>query len=116
MRKPQLFVLLTALVLLLPFASQARAQGSEFVPLFSAKRLSISGTGGYAFYQSAGDEPLPAYEKSWEFGTVLSYNLYAAPGNRAPMLFATYSLNYDVDNKWWRHRILGTVTFWKGSD
>ena len=116
MRKPLQFALLTALALSLPFASQAHAQGTDGTPLFSAERLSLGVSGNYAFYAQAGDEPLPAFEKSWEFGGVMAYNLVAQPGGRAPLLSATYSLNFDVDNKWWRHRIGATLVLWKGSD
>lgn len=100
----------------LALAAPVHAQGTEDVPLFSAERLSLGVSANYAFYGQAGDEPLPAFEKSWEFGGVMAYNLVAQPGGRAPLLSATYSLNFDVDNKWWRHRLGATLVLWKGSD
>lgn len=107
---------LAALAALALSAAPALAQGTDDVPLFSPIRLSLGVSGNYAFYAQSGDQPLPAFDKSWEFGGVMAYNLVAQPGGRAPLLSATYSLNYDVDNKWWRHRLGATLVLWKGSD
>lgn len=107
---------LSALAVIALSASPALAQGVDDVPLFSAERLSLGVSANYAFYGQAGDQPLPAFEKAWEFGGLMAYNLVAQPGGAAPLLSATYSLNYDVDNKWWRHRLGATLVLWKGSD
>ena len=105
-----------AVLAVLALASVQPAAAQDDTPLFSAERLSLGVSGNYAFYNQAGDQPLPDYAKSWEFGGVMAYNLVAQPGGRAPLLSATYSLNYDVDNKWWRHRLGATLVLWKGSD
>lgn len=83
-------------------------------PLFSATRLSAGVTGNYCFYQQQGDQRLPDFHKSWEFGVVAAYNLVSQPEGRAPLLSATWSTNYDVDNKWIRHRVGLTLVLYKG--
>lgn len=101
-----------AAVAALALSSSAHAQSD--VPLFSADRLSAGVTANYALYQQAGDQPLPNFTKSWEFGAVAAYNLVSRPDGSAPLFSLTYSLNYDVDNRWWRHRIGGTLVLYKG--
>jgi len=101
-----------AAVLLILFVLPSHAE----TPLLSLERASLGATANYAFYGQAGDQPMPAFEKEWEFGAVAAYNLVAMPEGRAPLLSLTYSLNYAVDNKWWRHRLGVTLVLWKGSD
>ena len=108
------FVLFVAAALALS-ASTALAAG-DATPLLSLDRASFGLSGNYAFYGQAGAQRLPDFPKSWEFGGVAAYNLVAQPGGKAPLLSLTYSLNYDVDNKWWRHRLGATLVLWKGSD
>lgn len=109
-------VLIAALALAALAPTAALAQEPGETPLFSVERLSLGVTGNYCFYGAVGDEPLPAFSKEWEFGAAMAYNLVAQPGGRAPLLSGTYSLNYAVDNKWWRHRLGLTLVLWKGSD
>lgn len=97
---------------LLLFALPTHAE----TPLFSLDRASAGVTANYAWYGQAGDQPLPTWEKEWEFGAVAAYNLVAMPEGKAPLLSLTYSLNYGMDNKWWRHRLGVTLVLWKGSD
>ena len=85
-------------------------------PLWSMDRASIGVTANYAFFQNAGDQPLPAYKKAWELGAVGAYNLVAQPGGKAPLLNATFATSYDLDNRWWRHRVGLTLVIWKGND
>lgn len=92
----------------------ASSAGAQNAPLISAERLSLGVSANYAFYQNAGDQRLPDFDKSWEFGGVAAYNLIAKPDGSAPLGSLTYSLNYDVDNKWWRHRVGFTVVLYKG--
>ena len=108
-----LFALFTLLVVTAPAHAQDATEGT---PLFSMDRASLGVTTNYAFYQGVGSEPLPAFAKEWEFGAVGAYNLVAQPGGKAPLLSATYSINYGVDNKFWRHRVGLTLVLWKGSD
>lgn len=107
---------LLALFALLALATTAHAQESTPRPLWSLDRASLGVTANYAFYQNAGDQPLPAYDKAWEIGAVGAYNLVAQPGGRAPLLNATFATSYDVDNRWWRHRVGLTMVLWKGND
>lgn len=100
--------ILTAALLAVAVAAHAQT------PIVSAERLSLGVSSNYCFYQQSGDQRLPDFKKSWEFGGVAAYNLVSKPDGKAPLFSLTYSLNYDVDNKWWRHRVGGTLVLFKG--
>lgn len=102
--------LLTAALLCVAATTFAATQA----PLFSTDRLSLGVASNYCLYQNAGDQRLPDFKKSWEFGGVAAYNLVSKPDGSAPLFSLTYSLNYDVDNKFWRHRVGGTLVLFKG--
>ena len=103
-------------LLVVAVLAPAIATAEADVPILSQKRLSLGAPANYALYQQAGGQALPSFPKSWEFGAVAAYNLVAQPSGKAPLLSATYSLNYDVDNQFWRHRFGLTLVLFKGGD
>lgn len=104
-----------AVLLLALSAATAGAQETNVRPIFSMERVSAGVSADYCGFQSAGEQALPLFSKSWEFGLVGSYNLVApAVGERGPMLSLTAASAYDVDNKWFRHRLGLRLTLFKG--
>lgn len=105
--------MLLAVAVLLVASSSAMAASSE--PMLSMTRLSAGASVDYAGFQNAGEQPLPEFPKAWEFGLVASYNLIGpAPGEKGPALSLTAASCYDVDNKWFRHRLGLRLTLFKG--
>lgn len=96
------------------YAPPAHAD-DDAVPILSMTRVSLGASGDYCGFQSAGDQPLPAYTKSWEFGLVGAYTLVSPkPGTAGPTLSLAAASSYDVDNKWFRHRIGLRVILFRG--
>lgn len=87
------------------------------VPILSMTRVSLGASADYCGFQRSGDQPLPAYTKSWELGIVGAYTLVSPkPGVAGPTLSLAAASSYDVDNKWFRHRLgLRLVVFRGGS-
>lgn len=105
--------IILAALFLVALAAPAFAQQS--VPILAKERLSLGVLADYCGFQSAGDQPTPTFSKSWEFGAMGAYTLVApAPGVRGPILSLAASSAYDVDNKWFRHRIGLRLVLFKG--
>lgn len=86
----------------------AMAQASE-QPLLSKDRASLAVGLDYAWYQKAGDEPLPQFKKAWEPGLFGAYVL-------TPHLTLTGSGAYDVDNRFMRWKVGVRTVLWRGKD
>lgn len=108
------FILAAIAVLTLALvAAPAFAQADQ--PIFSMSRLSAGVSADYCGWQNAGEQPLPEFAKSWEFGVVGSYVLVAPrPGTKGPILSLAAASAYDVDNKWFRHRVGLRIVLFKG--
>lgn len=103
---------LAALALILAVAP-AHAQDEQ--PILSMTRLSAGFSADYCGYQNAAEQPLPQFAKSWEVGMVAAYTLVApAPGSSGPILSLAAATAYDVDNKWFRHRVGLRLVVFKG--
>jgi len=108
MKKSLLFLMLS-----LALAVPAFAQDAE--PILAKSRLSLAAAADYCGYQSAGEQKLPEFAKSWEFGIVGAYTLVAPKiGQSGPILSLAAGSAYDVDNKWFRHRIGLRLVLFKG--
>lgn len=108
-------LILAALAALTMFVSAAPCLAQADQPILAKSRLSAGISADYCGFQSAGTQPLPAFAKSWEFGVVSSYVLVApAPGTKGPILSLAAASAYDVDNKWFRHRIGLRIVLFKG--
>lgn len=102
-----------AAIAVLTAAAPAFAQADQ--PIVSMSRLSLGASADYCGYQNAGEQRLPDYAKSWEVGIVGAYTLVApAPGTKGPILSLAAASAYDVDNKWFRHRIGLRLVLFKG--
>lgn len=107
--KKALLLALLSLTLAIP----AFAQDAE--PILSKSRLSLAVAADYCGYQAAGDQSLPEFSKSWEFGVIGAYTLVAPKiGQSGPILSLAAGSAYDVDNKWFRHRIGLRLVVFKG--
>lgn len=100
------------------FALALPTHAGDNVPILSMERVSLGAAADYCGFQKSGDQPLPAYSKSWELGLIGSYTLVAPkPGEKGPILSLAAASSYDVDNKWFRHRLgLRLVVFRGGKD
>mgnify|MGYP000873681973 FL=1 len=105
--------IILAALFLAALAVPAFAQDAE--PILAKSRLSLAAAADYCGYQSAGEQKLPEFAKSWEFGIVGAYTLVAPKvGQSGPSLSLAAGSAYDVDNKWFRHRIGLRVVLFKG--
>lgn len=86
------------------------------VPLFSPARLSVAATGGYTWYGSAGDTPVPAFGKEFTVGPTVAFNLLEPTDLHplTPHTSITYAALYGVDNKTWYQRLAISAVIWKG--
>lgn len=110
MKRLTLLLILAATLLA---AAPSHAQADQ--PILSKSRLSAGVLADYCGFQKAGDQRLPEFTKSWEFGLAGAYTLVApAPGTSGPILSLAASSAYDVDNKWFRHRIGIRLILFKG--
>lgn len=108
-------LLLAALAALTLFVSAAPCFAQDDQPILSKTRLSAGFSADYCGYQNAAEQPLPKFAKSWEVGMVASYVLVApAPGASGPILSLAAATSYDVDNKWFRHRVGLRLVVFKG--
>lgn len=109
-------LLLLAIALALASAVPVHAQDSSTdTPLFSMERLSLGLSTDYCGFQNAGEQRLPDYAKSWEFGAVGAYTIVGPrPGAKVPILSLAFASAYDVDNKWFRHRLGLRLVVYKG--
>lgn len=103
--KPFLAAVVAALVTLAAAGSAVAAER----PLLDKSRASLAFGLDYAFYQKAGDEPLPSFKKAWEPGIFGAYVL-------TPHLTLTGSGAYDLDNKFLRWKVGVRTVLWKGSN
>ena len=102
-----------AALVTLSLATPVLAQDAQ--PILSKTRLSLGVAADYCGYSNAGEQRLPDFSKSWEFGVVGSYTLVAPkPGEHGPILSLAAGSGYDVDNKWFRHRIGLRLVIFKG--
>jgi opacity protein-like surface antigen len=105
--------IILAALFLVALAAPALAQDAQ--PILSKTRLSLGVAADYCGYQNAGDQRLPDFTKSWEFGVVGSYTLVAPKiGQHGPILSLAAGSGYDVDNKWFRHRVGLRLVVFKG--
>lgn len=107
MKVPGVFVkIVLAAVFLTVAAAVAQAEDK---PLFSLDRASLAVGMDYAWYQAAGDEPVPTFSKAWEPGLFGAYVL-------TPHLTLTGSGRYDLDNKLVRWKVGVRAVIWRGRD
>ena len=85
------------------------ASAADQRPILDVSRASLAVGLDYAWYQKAGDEPLPAFKKAWEPGLFGAYVL-------TPHLTLTGSGAYDLDNKWMRWKVGVRTVLWRGKD
>lgn len=105
--------IILAALFLLTLAAPALAQDAQ--PILSTSRLSLAAAADYCGYQAAGAQDVPKFTKSWEFGVIGAYTLVAPKiGQSGPILSLAAGSAYDVDNKWFRHRVGLRLVLFKG--
>jgi len=102
-------IFLVAVFLMCAVAGLASTASAAEKPILDKSRASLAVGLDYAWYQKAGDEPLPQFKKAWEPGLFGAYVL-------TPHLTLTGSGCYDLDNKHARWKVGVRAVIWKGRD